>query len=459
MNLAATHALHERLAACQRNDPAAIRDAQRISQETIQRLDARFEANQQLRPSLSALVLDPVDVQRMATLAESLHAIVELTLDTAMADAQLLQRWFPAHARMFPHLIRTRGLETWQGYSRYDSVVTPAGKIKLLELNTCCPAGFFHVAACNEATLLAFDRLGLTSDGPPLVSAALEADALVDAMLHTERQAGLPPTAVALLNDENGLQNELDLLAAEFTRRGREVVRGDAGEIHYNGQTPRLDGVPFSLSFNKIRISTPGSPNHRWAPGFEERYAGFLAAMRDGAFVSINNSVAATLGEDKGLLQLLTAPEITEQLDSTQRELIREHVLWTAALKPGTAWLDGDEVDLFDTVRSNRERFVIKPANEGRGFGVRVGRYCTEAEWAEACCPPPELPCVVQEYAEPVSVQVPTTDADPIPMHLTIAMGLVRGRYRGLFSRISPDPVTNVGRAGIVQAVLRSAGD
>jgi hypothetical protein len=39
-------------------------------------------------------------------------------------------------------------------------------------------------------------------------------------------------------------------------------------------------------------------------------------------------------------------------------------------------------------------------------------------------------------------------------VHLTIGLAMIRGEFAGLLSRVSPNPVTNVGREGIVQAVF-----
>ncbi|MEO2034199.1 MAG: hypothetical protein ABGZ35_19155, partial [Planctomycetaceae bacterium] len=191
------------------------------------------------------------------------------------------------------------------------------------------------------------------------------------------------------------------------------------------------------------------------------RYAAFLAAIRDGAMVSVNNLVAATLAEDKELLGLLYDQSFRAELSNSDRSFIDSHVLWTARLAPGTTLYRGDMIDLLPYVREHREQFVIKPANEGRGFGVTVGRHASDEDWGDACSPSSDLPCVVQEYAEPIAL--PTLipgclDAQQRmaapEMQQTISMGVIRGEYRGLFARVARDPVTNVGQSGMIQAVF-----
>ncbi len=133
-------------------------------------------------------------------------------------------------------------------------------------------------------------------------------------------------------------------------------------------------------------------------------------------------------------------------------------MLWTARLTDREVDWHGRTVDLLPYVRANREQFVIKPANEGRGFGVVVGKFATEGEWNAACEVRPDLPSVVQEYAEPARLPVVrVTNGEGFHVmdhHLTVGLAMIAGQSRGVLSRISANPVTNVGRDGVVQAVF-----
>jgi len=412
--------------------------------------------------AISALSLNAASVDSLRQLGESLHEIVEIALDWVLADEERLEQYFGEHRRLFPFLgNRTPGLDSWQGYARYDAVVTPNGDLKIIELNTCCPAGFCHGQIFSQATQVALDELSL-GEGVGRQLGTIPQNALIDALVELEQAAGLSPQLVALINDENELENELTLFQGLLAERGRRAEIVQAAELIFDGGELRWKDQPISLSYNKIRVSTDSSPNHNWSPGFEERYSGFLAALEAGSLVSVNNLVAATIAEDKSLLALLADEAFSAQLTLQQRQLVADHVLWTAKLQDGPATRHGEAIDLMPFVRANREQLVIKPANEGRGFGVVVGRFCSEQEWLAACELKAELPCVVQDYAEAAQLPIisASQEADSggaltsLPMHLTIALGMIRGKYQGLFSRVSPHPVTNVGRAGIVQAVL-----
>lgn len=418
-----------------------------------------FEQRRTLTASLSVLGLTPSDVDAFRCVAEQLHEIVEYALDWVVASEERVRHYFPDHARMLPYLVRTPGTPAWQGYSRYDAVVDRQGHIRVIELNACCPAGFLHGPVLTDITAEALRNLGVISARRRMSSASLSREDLLDGLLATERDAGLEPGLIVLVNDENNLQNELDLLQQALRNRGREVVVANASELYVKDGRVECGGRRVTLTHNKIRVSTPDSPNHCWRDGFETRYRGFLDGIVNGMVASMNNLCCASIGEDKGMLALLHDPAFQAELSQGQRAFIDEHVAWTARLPGGGVQDRGRDNGLLSYVREHPEQFVIKPANEGRGFGVLVGRYCDDAQWQQACRQDPGFPHVVQAYQEPAPIPVVLSDAEDAAasgeeMHLTVAMGLVRGHFCGLFSRACSDPVTNVGKTGLAQAVL-----
>lgn len=456
-DLEQTRQLHGRLQERLVDAPELVRHVSDQTRRQLAGAGVRFEGDRELSAALSALVLRGTTVDSLRNIAETLHTIIERALDWVIGDPSRIERYFGCHRRMLPYFAKTPGLDSWQGYSRYDAVVTQDGRLQIIELNTCCPAGFLHMPFCTQATTSALRELEVLPDASE-AGGAVEEGALVEGLLSIEKSSQIPPGLVALLNDENQLRNELDLLAEAFRARGRDVVIAGASELALVSERVLYDGRPVSLSYNKIRVSTAQSPNHCWKAGFEQRYHDFLEGIRCGTFVSVNNLVCATLGEDKTLLSVLRSPEFSSTLSVAQREFVDRFILWTVPLKPGPVHLDGKAIDLLPYVRRNRERFVLKPANEGRGFGVVIGKACDQQSWDAACAPQPSVPYVVQEFAAPATLPVPVSAEQQrvptmVPMHLVIALAVVCGRYQGLFSRISPHLVTNVGRSGLIQAV------
>ncbi|WP_153556719.1 hypothetical protein [Roseimaritima sediminicola] len=461
LDLQPTIRLHDWLCDRAAQDCPEVSEVCREIRQTVHRRSIWFERQRELPLALSAVVLTEADIGHLRSLSERLHGLIELALDWTLDDPQRLSRFFPDHRRIAPYFRRTPGLDFWQGYSRYDAVITADGTVRFIEANTCCPAGFLHAPDASEILLQSFSQLEMPWAAGRWRIGTLERDILVDRLLSLERR-GAPNRkgVIALLNDENSLTNEVEMLRTALERRGRDVVVAGADELERCGRSVCWRDRPISLSWNKIRVSTPDSPNHCWKTGFEQRYAAFLSGLRDQAFVSVNNLVAATLAEDKGLLALFYHPEFRQQLDAHQKAFIDRHVLWTARLENGAVDYQGRTIDLLPFVRQHRERFVIKPANEGRGFGVLVGKFCDQQQWQQACQPNATLPCVVQQYAPPLTLPVLTEVDSPVrklcvrSMQLTLAMGMIEGTYRGLFSRVASGPVTNVGKAGMLQAVF-----
>ncbi len=457
ITLAPTRELHEQLIACWKTDPAAFAVGCVEANRALDRRGIAFEQTHSMSMAISALVLDPAAVASLTSATETLHGLVERALDWVLGSPDRLQRYFGDHRRIFPYLAKTRGLHTWQGYSRYDAAITPDGQIKIIELNTGCPAGFLHAENFSCLTREAIDSLALDLSFRLNGFGTIPPGVLIDELLAIEEEAGVPKAMVALVNDENELLNELSLLADAFRQRQRDARIVAAGELEFcDGQLVCSD-VPVSLTFNKVRVSTENSPGWNWKAGFEHRYAGFLAGITGGATASVNNLAAMTIGEDKALLGVLLSPDFQAQLDPSQREFLAEHVLFTARLQDGPVNWQGETIDLLPYVRQHREQFVIKPANEGRGFRVVVGKHCTDGQWQAACQLDENLPGVVQEYAELATLPVidPRGEtAQIVEMYLTVGLAVIRGRYRGLLSRVSANPVNNVGLKGIVQAVL-----
>ncbi len=465
IQLEATNQLHRQLIRSAAGDAAGYQSVSRHAMEVLAEHGTKFEGDKTMAFALSALCLDRPSMESLQTLAESLHGIVEKAVDWVLATPERFERYFSDHQRIRPWLQKTKGLSSWQAVSRYDAVIMADGGLRIMELNTGCPAGFMHAEEFSNVTQTAMNTLrrqgadigsglGLEADR----FGTIPGDALVTELLALEALSQIPPGVVGLVNDENGLRNELELIAQAFRREGREAKVMSAEDIRHQDGRAFWQDRAVSLFYNKIRISTADGPTHHWSPGFETRYAGFLEAIQNEAAAAVNNLAALTVAEDKGLLEVLRLPEFVAELSPSDRQFINDYVLWTARLSERKIDWQGQTVDLLPFVRTNREKFVIKPANEGRGFGVVVGKYATEKEWLAACDKSADLPSVVQEYAEAARLPVVRGQngggLDVLDHHLTVGLAVIRGKARGVLSRISSHPVTNVGREGVVQAVF-----
>ncbi len=449
---------HHRLAAAlpAREDQYATSLAAANREMRRQRIS--LQADKPLEVALSALLLAEADEQQLCRLAQQMHALVEHVLDLLIAQPERLAHYFPDQRRIFPFLAKTAGLSSWQVLSRYDAAVCADGRLKIMELNTACPGAFLVSEAVSQSTAQGLARMNRDLiDLDPMRVGTVVPDHLRDALLEIEEASGIEQGTIGVLTDENELTFELKQLADALEACGRQAVVTDARRLQLRDGRLFSDDQYLSLVYNKFRISTPGSPYHCWREGFESRYAAFLEAQQAGQVVSVNNLAGLALGENKALLAALHDPALQQDLTDDQRQLVRDHVLWTARLADAEMEFQGEPIDLLPTVRRDRHRFVIKPANEGRGFGVVIGKYCSQQEWDAACQLQENVPQVVQEFAETLTFPVVSHRGGRVhadPMYLTLGLGILAGRYDGLVSRISTNPVTNVAREGFGQAVF-----
>ncbi len=458
LDLTRTIQLHQRL-----RDDLPTRGAEyapllRQGNEELHRRKITFGGARDLPTGLTTLLLQRGDVAMLDSAARMVHGLVEKTLEWLAADPNRIVARFPHLARMVPYLSATRGWSGKQVVSRYDAVVTPAGELKVIELNTCCPAGFLHSQSFCDIAQQALATLYPHEDFPLLRAGAINPEGLVDGLLRIEENAGIAPGMIAALTDENEIYHELDLFLAAVRRkttRTAEIV--DARQLEFTNGRLVYRGQPISLTYNKFRISVPTSQNHCWREGFEDRYAAYLAAVAQGAVVSVNNFYGMALGEDKGILALWSDPDFVHELTPRERIFVERHVAYTRPLVQGETEWRGQPVRFPDFLYENREQLVIKPAGEGRGFGVVIGKYATDETWRAACAVHSAVPCVVQEFVDPVNLPVVVCRSGEVAveeMFLTVALATVCGEYQGILSRVSPNPVTNVARTGMVQAVL-----
>ncbi|HET9895417.1 MAG TPA: hypothetical protein VFQ44_10830 [Streptosporangiaceae bacterium] len=69
------------------------------------------------------------------------------------------------------------------------------------------------------------------------------------------------------------------------------------------------------------------------------------------------------------------------QLPPKEAELIRRRVPWTRDLADVATQWHASRQGLLELVERERERFVIKPTDQGGGEGVTAGRDATDSQW------------------------------------------------------------------------------
>ena len=440
-----TKAFHEQLVeTCQQADLAELLGK---AGSEMERRAIWLSAGHPMPMSLSAMLLTESDADTLRKFAVVLHGVAEKVLDRALESIEMARRYFPEAERMYPHLAKTRGVDTWQVFGRHDAAIDPEGRLSVLELNTARPGGLSVLDATTEITLGLYRELGLDKAGRFDVRGTIDTFAHVGRLLQIEVDAGIEPGAIGVLFDENHNQYELDLMIRQFEAHGREAILLDTADLELRDDRLYGDGRYLSSTHNRFRVSTPNSPYDCWKPGFEKRYASFLEAQKRQLVVSANNLGSHCFAGNKRLLELMHRDEFQESFTAEEREFVREHVPWTVRFEPGEVDWHGRTIDLVPYVRDHREQFVLKPTSQSSGHGVIVGKFAAQADWEKATIPSADLPYVVQDFVECLTLPVPhLVDGKPEVTEMFAVAGLayVCGEYQGCISRISSSPVINV---------------
>ena len=241
---------------------------------------------------------------------------------------------------------------------------------------------------------------------------------------------------------------------------GRKTIIACADELECINGYLCYKGERISMAYNKMRVSTENSQRIGWKRGFQKRYAAFLEAHQRGTFVPVNNLCALTIPEDKSFLEIFHDDDFRKTLSHHERQIIDTHCLWTKKLTAEVCQCpDSDgKVDLLNYVSKNKNKLVIKPSNESRGYKVYIGNETPQHLWDQVIAQHNAVePLVVQEYVAPCQFPVRNIKDESFVtenMYNTLALAMVDGDFTGFISRISRNAVTNVSKEGFTQPTI-----
>jgi hypothetical protein len=328
--------------------------------------------------------------------------------------------------------------------SRLDSFMA-GGRIRFIEYNGESPAaiGFCDVLTEIFQKLAAVEAWERSPGQAPVgrLQAADARDRLLDVLLEAYREwggSGRPSIAVIDWADVI-TRRDFELCAERFEARGfptvicdpRELERNRAGRVSYRGE--RVD-----LIYRRVLL-------HELLEKAAEARA-LLGAYREGA-VCVVNSPRSKLLHKKTVFSMLSEGGLGVDVTDEEQAVIDGTVPWSRTVRPGKTTYRGTSVDLIRLLRSERERFVLKPADDYGGRGIVLGWESSEQEWDQTLASSPDGELVVQERVEVPQEEYPVwredgaelvrllVDTDPL---------LFRGDMGCILTRTSGNAVLNV---------------
>ncbi len=237
---------------------------------------------------------------------------------------------------------------------------------------------------------------------------------------------------------------EHELYRRHFEGRGLPAVIVDPRNLEYAGGVLRHGdtGAVIDLVYKRVLV-------HELLARESEAPA-LLQAYEDGA-VCMVNSPRDKLFHKKAIFALLTDATYQGDFTPEEREAVRRHVPWTRRVADARATFEGKEVDLMELLRTQRERFVLKPNDDYGGKGVVVGWEGSVGDWDRALEEALRGDYVAQERVAVAHAQFPAVVDGRLEFReLSVDMDpfIIDGAADGFLTRVSGATLLNVTAGG-----------
>lgn len=372
------------------------------------------------------------------TLAEAFERLAAHALSNeAMMDKLGLTARERTMARIHP------GYETLCVTSRFDTYLTDEG-FQFLEYNAESPAGVVDQLLFEE---IFFDL--------PHIREFLERHEnwrarpharLLEALTEAYRAWGgeTPRPQIGIIDwDGVSTANEFRVLQNYFESQNYKTIIADPREIVYDGETVSARDFRIDILYKRVII-------HEFLEKYDETHP-MARAYMDGRLCMVN-SFRAKIAHKKAGFAVMSDPHYESLFTREQLDVMRRHVPFTRRVKRGRTVFEGDEIELTDLVRRERERFVLKPNDEYGGRGVRVGWETSATEWDELIEQAlSDDDYIVQERAPVRKVKMPVFSSDELTweeMTVDFDPFLFHNKVHGGLARMSATSLSNVSLGG-----------
>jgi len=251
------------------------------------------------------------------------------------------------------------------------------------------------------------------------------------------REASSRPVVAILNSRHNTLTNELALMAEELSVIGCETVSMYVEDLVYDGSRLIGKNRMIDLCYQKFDSNPaweyPFTLNRRDADNY-------LRALTERRVIGVNSFASSYLIESKAVLALLWEKEFEHYFSSEELGLGRA---MTATTKIAMRLTDSEA----KAYKHEKDLFILKKSFDTRGRSVLLGKNVQQEVWSKAldsARTDKNSMYVVQKYQE----HEVCPDITGIDKYISHAYFVVGGKPVGMLTRVSADPITNVGRNG-----------
>jgi uncharacterized circularly permuted ATP-grasp superfamily protein len=341
------------------------------------------------------------------------------------------------------------GYENVSVTSRLDSFLTDEN-YQFVELNAECPAGIAYqdVAAevfCELPLMKEFTKQHRVS---PMYCRQDMFNALLTSYERVRGRGRKPQIGII---DYKGLptQREFELFKEFFENHGYATTIADPRDLEM--REGKLHHGDFRIDLVYRRVLTT-----ELLQKIDECKA-FVEAYKTGAAVFVN-SFRTKYVHKKMLFGVLTDARHQHYFSEVEREAIKHSVPWTRRIEQTRTTYNGEEIDLLEFVRANRDRLVLKPNDDYGGHGIFIGWELDSVAWDEAIEKALAGDYLTQERVTTSREIFPFVDETGVHMIeqlLDLDPLLFFGQVAGAFTRLSSSSLANVtSGAGMVPTMI-----
>ena len=122
--------------------------------------------------------------------------------------------------------------------------------------------------------------------------------------------------------------------------------------------------------------------------------------------------LGVALESDKRNLGLLRELAEQNKLSSEDKALVLETIPWTCAIEDRQVTYDGEEHNLIELLKKNKDHFVIKAAVGYQGTNVFVGKFLSDDSWENAIeFGIKEKKFIAQEFSDSLNFMAPNAQS------------------------------------------------
>jgi len=398
-----------------------------------------------LSPYLRPHFVTEVDFARIASICETVWSAIQKINEAAIHDPSIVNDLGVTEIER--ELISIDpGYQAVSPTARLDSFLTEQA-YSFVELNGESPAGIAYVDAAYEifSRLPVMKKFGETYNFSPLYGRRYMLEVLLDSY---EEFLGRKPdtTPQIAIVDLKGMptQKEFELFKEFFESEGYPSIICSPDELEFDNNRLHVGDFNIDIVYKRLLVN-------EYLP-IIGRYPALLDAYRSGAICMVN-SFRSKLIHKKALFAVLTDQRRAVLFSNEEREAIRKHVPWTRMVRAEKTDYFGEEIDLLEFIKNNRNKLVLKPNDDYGGHGITIGWNGDDAGWSSALQSALENGDYIAQERVPTAREVfpelvndgsiefteQLVDLDPL---------LFNGKVRSAFTRLSSTELANVSSGG-----------